>query len=95
MGKILLHQEGMFTPVRLDLTDLLKEQNELQVKIRPIPKMHGEPADRNQAAASVKPAVSYGWDWHPRLVPWVSGMIPTWKSCPDHIWRMYRCSILK
>ncbi len=27
------------------------------------------PADRSQANRSVKPAVSYGWDWHPRLVP--------------------------
>ena len=27
------------------------------------------PADRSQAAQVVKPAVSYGWDWHPRLVP--------------------------
>jgi len=68
-GETLLHQEGMFTPVRIDLTDRLKDQNELQVKIFPIPKMHGEPVDRNQAAASVKPAVSYEWDWHPRLVP--------------------------
>ncbi len=68
-GEILVHQEGMFTPVRIDLTDQLEDQNELQVKILPIPKMHMEPADRSQAAASVKPTVSYGWDWHPRLVP--------------------------
>jgi len=25
--------------------------------------------NRSQAAQSCKPAVSYGWDWHPRLVP--------------------------
>ena len=68
-GQLLLHQEGMFTPVRLDLTDKLDDKNELQVKIHPIPKKHLETADRTQAAASVKPAVSYGWDWHPRLVP--------------------------
>lgn len=68
-GGMLLHQEGMFTPVRLDLTQHLEEMNQLEVRIFPIPKLHRVPADRSQAAASVKPAVSYGWDWHPRLVP--------------------------
>lgn len=68
-GKKVLQQEGMFSPVRLDLTSSLEVQNELRIKIFPIPKKHGEPNDRNQAAASFKPAVSYGWDWHPRLVP--------------------------
>lgn len=68
-GKNILSQEGMFTPVILDLTDRLMTNNELRIKILPIPKKHPEPADRSQASASVKPAVSYGWDWHPRLVP--------------------------
>lgn len=68
-GEKLLHQEGMFTPVRLDLTNKLRGKNELSIKIYPVPKLHPFPADRSQAAQSVKPAVSYGWDWHPRLVP--------------------------
>ena len=68
-GQKLLHQEGMFTPVRLDLTSRLSINNELKIRIFPVPKKHSEPVDRSQAAASVKPAVSYGWDWHPRLVP--------------------------
>ncbi len=68
-GKMVLQQEGMFTPVRLDLTSSLQVQNELRIKIFPIPKKHSEPEDRSQASASFKPAVSYGWDWHPRLVP--------------------------
>jgi len=68
-GVLLLEQEGMFTPVRLDLTPYLQERNQLEVKLDPIPKLHRESRDRSQAAASVKPAVSYGWDWHPRLVP--------------------------
>jgi beta-mannosidase len=68
-GKKLLNQEGMFTPVRLDLTKLLQINNEIRIRIFPIPKKESESADRNQAASSVKPAVSYGWDWHPRLVP--------------------------
>jgi beta-mannosidase len=68
-GQKMLHQEGMFTPVRVDLTSLLKVNNELRIIIFPIPKKQKQPADRSQASASVKPAVSYGWDWHPRLVP--------------------------
>ena len=68
-GNELLHQEGMFTPVRLDITDKLQEINELSIKIFPIPKAQHETADKTQADQSVKPAVSYGWDWHPRLVP--------------------------
>jgi len=68
-GEKLFYQEGMFTTVKLDLTAKLKDKNELLVKIYPIPKLHKEPADRSQASQSVKPAVSYGWDWHPRLVP--------------------------
>jgi beta-mannosidase len=68
-GKKLLYQEGMFTPVNLNLTNNLKEKNELLVIIYPAPKLPGFDMNRSQAAQSVKPAVSYGWDWHPRLVP--------------------------
>jgi beta-mannosidase len=68
-GENIFHQEGMFTPVDIDLTDRLKEKNQLLVKIYPVPKLHALPADRTQASQVTKPAVSYGWDWHPRLVP--------------------------
>ena len=68
-GNSIFHQEGMFTAVKLDLTTCLLDQNELIVKIYPIPKLHKLPQDRSQTAQSVKPTVSYGWDWHPRLVP--------------------------
>ncbi|MCF8225346.1 MAG: hypothetical protein K9J30_05665 [Bacteroidales bacterium] len=68
-GKVLLHQEGMFTPVKIELTGLLDKTNELKVSIFPVPKMHKHPENRSQAAQSVKPAVSYSWDWHPRLIP--------------------------
>lgn len=67
--KILLQQEGMFTPVAIDLSPALQNENELIIIISPAPKMHPAPEDRTQAAQSVKPAVSYGWDWHPRLIP--------------------------
>jgi len=70
LNERLIHQqEGMFTYVDIDITDLLKEENELKILVYPVPKMVQEPADRSQAAHVVKPAVSYGWDWHPRLVP--------------------------
>ena len=62
-------QEGMFTAVYLDLTSKLKESNILVVTVFPAPKLHPKPVDRTQASHSVKPAVSYGWDWHPRLLP--------------------------
>jgi beta-mannosidase len=65
----LFHQEGMFTPVKLDLTSRLKDMNELRIEVMPAPKSHAFPLDRSQADHSVKPAVSYGWDWHPRLIP--------------------------
>ena len=68
-GEELLSQEGMFTPVSIDITDHLKANNEIKVLVFPAPKLHQWPVDRSQAAGSVKPAVSYGWDWHPRLIP--------------------------
>jgi len=68
-GERLFYQEGMFTPVNLNFTDKLKAENELLIKILPAPKIGSFRVDRSQAAQSCKPAVSYGWDWHPRLVP--------------------------
>ena len=62
-------QEGMFTCVNVDLTQKLKENNVLKILLMPIPKRHLSPIDRSQASNVVKPAVSYEWDWHPRLVP--------------------------
>ncbi len=66
---LIKQQEGMFTYVDLDITDLLKEQNELTVLVFPAPKRHPSPVDRTQASNVTKPAVSYEWDWHPRLIP--------------------------
>lgn len=62
--------EGMFSPIDTNITDLLKDgTNKLEVIVFPVPKKHPLPADRTQASNVTKPAVSYGWDWHPRLVP--------------------------
>jgi beta-mannosidase len=67
--KKLFYQEGMYKPVELNLTDYLSEQNELMIRIYPVPKTHNSPVDHHQVSQSCKPAASYGWDWHPRLIP--------------------------
>jgi len=64
-------QEGMFTYVNVDLTDVLLDSNELKVVLYPVPKLGFDDVDENyrkNARESAKPAVSYGWDWHPRCV---------------------------
>ena len=54
--------------LELDLTDAAPG-SVLEILIHPAPKRPGFPADRSQASATAKPPVSYGWDWHPRLIP--------------------------
>lgn len=68
-GEILHRQEGMFTPVELELTGRVRDGGALRVVVYPAPKSAPAPADRAQANRSCKPAVSYGWDFHPRLIP--------------------------
>jgi beta-mannosidase len=73
-GKKIWEQEGMFTYVNVDLTGFLQDNNELKIVLSPVPKLgfdylkDGAGQYRNNARESAKPAVSYGWDWHPRLV---------------------------
>ena len=67
-GRVLLEQEGMFTPIEIDLTGA-SAGDELLVRIFPAPKSQNERIDRSQANRYCKPAVSYGWDFHPRLIP--------------------------
>lgn len=66
--KVLLDQEGMFTPVALDVTDFAPG-TVLAIVVRPVPKYPKAHRPKAQASRSVKPSVSYGWDFHPRLVP--------------------------
>lgn len=67
--------EGMFKGFQLDITDQLKASgNVLEIRINPVPKAFPEKkfgfhSYRTNASKSAKPAVSYGWDWHPRLIP--------------------------
>jgi beta-mannosidase len=60
-------QEGMFTFVDVDLTDFLKEENELKIVLMPVPDL-GQSRPRLNARESVKPAYSFGWDWNPSLI---------------------------
>jgi beta-mannosidase len=68
-GVVIHEQEGMFTPVEIDLSEVGKPGSLLEVLVFPAPKSHQNGDDRFQADRCVKPAVSYGWDFHPRLIP--------------------------
>ncbi len=68
-GQVIHTQEGMFAPSEVDLTPLAAPGAVLEVLVFPAPKSRPFPNDRAQADQSCKPAVSYGWDWHPRLIP--------------------------
>lgn len=67
--KVVCAGEGAFTPVAIDVTAYSGKKTPLRVTIFPIPKIEGVLIDRSNAARSCKPASSYGWDWHPHLVP--------------------------
>ncbi|MBV6647086.1 MAG: hypothetical protein KI790_16635, partial [Cyclobacteriaceae bacterium] len=63
-------QEGMFSRLSVDLTDHLQAENVLEIVVFPAPKsIPYNGRGRMQADQSTKPAVSYEWDWHPRLIP--------------------------
>jgi beta-mannosidase len=67
-GRVVLEHEGMFSSFEIPVAGCAAG-TELEILVLPAPKRHGAPADRTQASDSCKPAVSYGWDWHPRLIP--------------------------
>ena len=71
-GETLLSHTGMFSRTECDITDQLQKGDLLEIFIYPHPKIPGISEGRAQAAQSCKPAVEYGWDWHPRLL--VSGL---------------------
>jgi beta-mannosidase len=68
-GTGLARHTGMQTPLVVDLTPHLQPHNELRVTIQPAPKSRATPENRRQANATTKAAVSYTWDFHPRLIP--------------------------
>lgn len=67
-GERVHEQEGMFKPFELEIS---RENSgkELRIRVHPTPKTAAEPRNRAQASHSVKPAVPYGRDWHPRRIP--------------------------
>ncbi len=95
-GKSIYRGEGMFTPIELDVTKYSEKKCSLKVIIDPIPKLPGMPKNRSQAKACCKPASSYGWDWHPRLVPsgiWNEAYLRISKiGSPEKIEASYRLS---
>jgi beta-mannosidase len=67
-GRTVLRHEGLFSGFELGLQGSHAGAG-LDILLLPAPKRAGAAADRTQASSSCKPAVSYGWDWHPRLIP--------------------------
>jgi beta-mannosidase len=68
-GSKLHSQEGMYTPVNILLSPHLIDENELVILVYPAPKISPGKDGRWQADQTCKPPSSYGWDWHPRLIP--------------------------
>ncbi len=63
-------QEGMFRPVEICLARAGESlPSTVEVHIDPPPMKPGARVGRWQADQSCKPPYSYGWDWHPRLIP--------------------------
>ena len=74
-GEKLWHQEGMYTPVELDVTEKARPGSVLAVILYPHPSAPGAtPFTREEARESCKPPVTYSWDWNPFLP--ISGL---WK----------------
>jgi beta-mannosidase len=59
---------GMYTSFEMPLGDDFLAGGQIEIWVYPAPKSCNS-GDRNEANASIKPAVSYGWDFHPRLIP--------------------------
>jgi len=69
-GEKLHEQEGMFRGRSVELPAAACAKGvEVRIVIAPAPKSRPAPVNRSQADHSCKPAVSYGWDFHPRLIP--------------------------
>ena len=71
-GEKVCDYEGMYKRQRIPLTNLSGGKIALEIIVYPAPKstLPGVHKDtRDEANQCCKPAVSYGWDFHPRLVP--------------------------
>jgi beta-mannosidase len=74
-GEVVYEHEGMFAPFEINITG---KSGEVEIVVFPAPKSEAlDPTyARRQANQSCKPAVSYGWDFHPRLIP-----LGIWDEC--------------
>ncbi|WP_404425344.1 glycoside hydrolase family 2 protein [Nibricoccus sp. IMCC34717] len=68
-GREISAHTGLLSRWETDLTADLKPGTTLEIRLSPAPKAPGAPDDRTQAVFTTKPAVAYGWDFHPRLIP--------------------------
>ena len=64
----ILHREGMFTPVEIELYQYKGTEIDIEVIVYPAPKADASLKGASAASASCKPPFSYGWDWCPRLI---------------------------
>lgn len=64
-----IHHEGMYTPVKINLSEYINHQIEIDVIIFPAPKRPGTTRRHMEFSMSCKPPFAYGWDWSPRLIP--------------------------
>ena len=83
-GRQVLDQEGMFTPIEIPLDQTTAHGGLIEILVFPAPKSHLRGDDRDQANRSAKPAVSYGWDFHPRLIPlgiWQDAWVEVRPAC--------------
>jgi len=68
-GQAIYTHEGMFTPFEIELTGRARPGDLLEVVVFPAPTWHHAPVEVRQPVQFCKPLVSYGWDFHPRLIP--------------------------
>lgn len=71
-GEKVCSYEGMYRSQEIDISACIGGKAKIEVVVYPAPKstlpeVHKD--TRDEANQSCKPAVSYGWDFHPRLVP--------------------------
>ena len=66
-GEALGRLTGMNGRLELDATG--RGGQPVEVVVEPAPRVEGARDGRREAAGATKPAVSYGWDFAPRLVP--------------------------
>ncbi|MBQ4155042.1 MAG: hypothetical protein IJE01_07610 [Clostridia bacterium] len=70
-GEKVFSYEGIYKTAKVDLTHLKNTKIKLEIVIHPAPKCDFDdvfPGTRSEAKQSCKPAVNYGWDFHPRLI---------------------------